>query len=146
MEAFGSILKTPQGLMKESKAHILVVDDDETNRMVVQMLMEMRGYYVRQASSGEECLKLMNLHQFDLILMDLSMPKMDGFETATKIKAMNGLNSDTIIYALSAHTSPNDQEKCELSGMLGLIPKPFDSDRANQVNEIFLSLQLGDVN
>jgi CheY-like chemotaxis protein len=126
--------------MKESKAHILVVDDDETNRMVVQMLMEMRGHHVRQVSSGEECLKLINLHQFDLILMDLSMPKMDGFETVTKIKAMKGLNPDVIIYGLSAHTTQNDRERCELSGMMGLIPKPFDSDRANQVDAIVLSL------
>lgn len=132
-------VKVSEKQMQADKAQLLVVDDDETNRMVVQLLMEMRGYDVRQAASGAECLKMIQQYTFDAILMDLSMPQMDGFETVRQIKATHSLNSDTVIYALTAHTTLSDTEKCKGAGMRALIAKPFDSDRADYLESLLVS-------
>ena len=65
---------------------ILVVDDDYTNRLVVRLLMERRGHSVSEAASGQDALSSVERSDFDVILMDLSMPQMDGFETTRRIR------------------------------------------------------------
>jgi CheY-like chemotaxis protein len=110
---------------------ILVVDDDPTNRMVVRLLMEKRGYEVVEAPSGPDALTLITQHRIKVILMDLSMPGMDGFETTRRIKATPD-GADIPVIALTAHTSQSDQTRCFEAGMNGILPKPFDSYRADR--------------
>lgn len=112
---------------------ILVVDDDDTNRLVVRVLMERRGYCIVEASSGEHALELIKVDDFDLILMDLSMPGMDGFETTRRLRAESTIELDLPIFALTAHSGSKDVERCLNAGMNGMLPKPFDSHRADQL-------------
>ena len=123
---------------------ILVVDDDDINRAVVRVFMEHRGCIVMEAPSGEDALNFADLNGFDLILMDLSMPRMDGFETTRRIRAENKISGSTPIFALTAHNAEQNMEKCLGSGMTGVLAKPFDSDRADQLMSI-ISSSTGDL-
>lgn len=118
---------------QSSSKKILVVDDDHTNRLVVRVLMERRGYCIVEASSGEHALELIKVDDFDLILMDLSMPGMDGFETTRRLRADSTIELDLPIFALTAHSGSKDVERCLNAGMNGMLPKPFDSHRADQL-------------
>ena len=118
---------------------ILVVDDDDINRAVVRVFMEHRGCIVMEAPSGEDALNFADLNGFDLILMDLSMPRMDGFETTRRIRVENKISGSTPIFALTAHNAEPNMEKCLGSGMNGVLTKPFDSNRADQLMSIINS-------
>ena len=111
---------------------ILVVDDDETNRMVVRVLLERRGYQVLEASSGSEALELFDEHSFKLILMDLAMPGMDGLETTRYIRR-HGKGAHVPIVALTANTTLSEQEKCHDAGMNAVLQKPFDPQQFDRV-------------
>jgi CheY-like chemotaxis protein len=117
----------------DTKKKILVVDDDETNRLVVRALMERRGYIVVEADSGQTALDTIKTDDFDFILMDLSMPGMDGFETTRRLRSVSDDLDNLPIFALTAHTSRKDVEKCLEAGLNGVLPKPFDSHRADQL-------------
>lgn len=112
---------------------ILVVDDDATNRLVVRVLMERRGYNVVEAPSGQDALDIASRSEFDVILMDLSMPRMDGFETTKRLRATDAIGQSLPIFALTSHTARQNVEKCLNAGMNGVLPKPFDSHRADQL-------------
>ena len=112
---------------------VLVVDDDEINRTVVRVFMEHRGCIVIEAPSGEEALKLADLNSFDVVVMDLSMPHMDGFETTQLMRAGNKIPATTPIFALTAHNPEQNLAKCLEAGMNGILSKPFAADRADQL-------------
>lgn len=123
----------------EIKKTILVVDDDATNRLVVRALMERRGYEILEADSGYAALEAVKTVHFDLILMDLSMPDMDGFETTYRLRSASDYLNKLPIFALTAHTSRKDVQKCLDAGLNGVIPKPFDSHRADQLLSLIKS-------
>lgn len=112
---------------------LLVVDDDATNRLVVHVLMQRRGYSVIEAPSGQDALDIVDLNEFDVILMDLSMPRMDGFEATKRLREGNKIAQSIPIFALTAHTARETLQRCLDSGMNGLLHKPFDSHRADQL-------------
>lgn len=109
---------------------ILVVDDDLTNRLVVKVLLERRGFEICEASSGAEALDFMVSHGCDLVLMDLAMPEMDGFESTRRIRRLGGAPGMVPIVALTAHTSADERHACEACGMNGFLEKPFDLQAA----------------
>src|SRR6056297_579065 len=111
---------------------ILVVDDDESNRMVVRVLLERRGYQVLEASSGSEALELFDEHSFKLILMDLAMPGMDGLETTRCIRH-HDKGAHVAVVALTADTTLSDQAKCHDAGMNAVLSKPFDPQQFDRV-------------
>ena len=115
---------------------ILVVDDDPKNRLVVRVLMERRGYEVAEADGGQQALDIIAEETFDLVLMDLSMPGMDGLETTRLIRKAEQPGSELPIFALSAHTSRQSVESCLEAGMNGVLSKPFDSQKAEQVIDL----------
>lgn len=112
--------------MVSDRPKILVVDDDEINRMVVRVLMGRRNYCVLEAASGPEALELIKNETFDVVLMDLSMPGMDGLETTRRIRS-DDVNGELTVVALTAHTSPKEQKMCLDAGMNAFMRKPFDS-------------------
>ena len=123
---------------------ILVVDDDDINRAVVRVFMEHRGCIVMEAPSGEDALNFADLNGFDLILMDLSMPRMDGFETTKRMREENKISQSTPIFALTAHNARQNMELCLDSGKNGILTKPFDSHRADQLLSL-ISSSTGDL-
>jgi len=105
---------------------ILVVDDDDTNRLVVRLLMEQRGHEIIEASSGQIALDTLLVEAVDLVFMDLSMPVMDGFETVRRFRLSTKDARQIPIIALTAHTTQEDRRRCFEAGMNGLIAKPLN--------------------
>jgi CheY-like chemotaxis protein len=87
---------------------------------------------VVEAASGYEAIEVIGKTPFDLVLMDLSMPDIDGFETTRRIRQIEG-NDKLPILALTAHSSKKDQAKCEAAGMNAVLRKPFNSEQVDRV-------------
>jgi CheY-like chemotaxis protein len=106
-------------------AHILVVDDNATNRMVAQSLVEMFDCTSEAAEDGEEAVEAARTGRFDLILMDIKMPRMDGVAATRAIRALPGPVGVTPIIALTANADPDDAEAYLAAGMNGVVEKPM---------------------
>lgn len=108
---------------------VLLVEDNRVNQLVAQRLLTKDGHEVRAAASGHEALALFQTHSFDLVLMDVQMPGMDGIETTRAIRAMPCRRARSIpIIAVSAHAMKHDAERCLAAGMNGFLGKPFEID------------------
>ena len=105
---------------------ILMVEDNEMNRELATDLLELAGYVIIGAESAEEGLKLAREEQPDLILMDISLPGMDGIEAAGILK-QDEETKDVPVVALSAHAMRGDQEKALVAGLVGYITKPINT-------------------
>jgi two-component system sensor kinase len=109
---------------------ILLADDSPVNQEVAVGLLEFKGYEVRVANNGLEALAAIQSDRFALVLMDLEMPKMDGFEATAAIRAHEaGLEYSTPIIAMTAHATQEIQERCAAAGMNGYVSKPVDPDK-----------------
>jgi two-component system, cell cycle response regulator DivK len=110
----------------EQKQHILVVDDSEDMRDLLQRLLERAGYCVVLATDGQASLTQAKLHHPDLVLMDLSLPDMDGWEAVRHLRKMHEFRTTPII-AVTAHVSPREEERAMAAGCTAHIGKPFDT-------------------
>lgn len=126
-------LGSPAARLSSNKADqlaILVVDDNYLNRKVVGSLLKVLGIKAEYASGGAEAIEMATDKSYDLILMDLIMPEVDGFEAAhTILQADN----DALIIALSADTMPETRVKAEKTGMKELLSKPVTVDDLRKV-------------
>lgn len=119
----------PQPVLPKSegrKMEILVVDDNASNQFVIQRLLSKFGHSATIASSGREALHLLNERSFDLILMDIEMPELDGFETTRQIRKMHGDRANPIIIALTAHAMKEFEQMSYDVGMNDFLAKPID--------------------
>ena len=107
-----------------SKGRILVVEDNMDNYELVRFVLERAGYDTFLAMNGRDGVAAARLQKPDLILMDLSMPEMDGWMAAEKLKADESTKSIPL-YALSAHTLPSDRKRALDAGCDGYISKPI---------------------
>lgn len=105
--------------------HVLVVDDNATNRMVAQALCEMFDCTSEAASDGAEAVEAAKAGRFDLILMDIKMPNMDGVAATRAIRALAGPAGSVPIIALTANAEPEDAEGYLAAGMNGVVEKPM---------------------
>jgi len=112
------------GMKLDRACRALVVDDIVANVKLVSMLLTRFGATVKEARGGEEAVEACQQERFDLILMDLAMPGMDGFEAVRAIRAQPGANQDTPIVALTADVTRGIQARCEKAGMNGYVAKP----------------------
>ena len=131
--------------------HILVVDDDKSTRMFLSAVLKKNGYTVSTACNGEDALELMDKEHIDLVVLDIMMPKMDGYEfTSILREAQNNLP----ILMVSAKQLPADKHKGFLVGTDDYITKPIDDEemlyrikallrRAKIANE--RKIQIGDI-
>lgn len=103
---------------------VLVVDDVATNRLVLGSLLERTGALVRLAEGGAEALDMHATKPADLVLLDLQMPEMDGFETARRLRTSP--RGEVPVIAISAHAHSEDREACFAAGMDGLMLKPIE--------------------
>ncbi len=108
-----------------SALHILLVEDNPINQKVAQRLLEKAGHSVTIASNGKEAVDLLERQTFDLVLMDVQMPEMDGLEATAVIRQQEeGTERHMPIVALTAHAMMGDREKCLEAGMDGYVTKP----------------------
>jgi CheY-like chemotaxis protein len=110
-------------------AHVLIVDDNATNRMVAEALCEMFDCTSEQAVDGVEALEAVKARRFDLILMDIKMPRMDGVAATKAIRALGGPASKTPIIALTANADPEDVRGYVEAGMNDVVEKPIKAER-----------------
>ena len=108
-----------------SKGRILIVEDNEDNFQLVRFLLERDGFEVISAANGKEGVETAMREKPDLILMDLSMPEMDGWTAAQKIKAEPETKAIPLL-ALTAHTLPGDRMRALEAGCDGYISKPIN--------------------
>jgi two-component system sensor histidine kinase/response regulator len=108
------------------RLHVLLAEDNEINREVAVKLLTKRGHTVVTATNGREALAALAGQTFDVALMDVQMPEMDGFETAAAIRAQEqGTRTHLPIVALTAHAMKGDRERCLAAGMDGYVSKPL---------------------
>lgn len=107
---------------------ILVAEDNAVNRRLITKVLESAGHKVTAVVNGKDATKLFETEIFDVILMDMEMPHMDGLEATQKIRTIEPAGSHTPIYALTAHTTPADRDRAHAAGMDGFISKPIDVD------------------
>jgi two-component system, sensor histidine kinase and response regulator len=104
----------------------LVAEDNVVNQRLVGRLLEKRGHRVVLARNGREALEVMQTQPFDVVLMDVQMPEMDGFEATRLIREKEKANgAHALIIALTAYAMNGDQERCLAGGMDGFISKPI---------------------
>lgn len=115
---------------------VLVVDDNPVNRQLAVRLLERRGYWAESAVSGRDALDRVARSGFDLILMDVQMPEMDGYEATQAIRKAEGFSGTNIpIIAMTAHAMKGDRERCLAAGMDGYVSKPID------VNDLLAAIE-----
>ena len=122
------------GLNDFSGWKALVVDDEIVNRVVASKHLENLGLEVDQAGGGKDCVTKFKEQKYDLIIMDLQMPELDGFEATEQIRQREKeLGQKQVpILALSASILGTIWEKCESVGMNGYLGKPFRSEELKQ--------------
>ena len=120
-----------------NKETILYVEDNQDNRKLVRRVLEADGYAVDEAENAQEALVYLNTKPPALILMDISMPDMDGYTLTTKIKAMPEFTKIPII-AMTANVMRGDRERSLEAGCDGYIQKPIDIDTLTQQIERYI--------
>lgn len=118
--------------------HILIVDDNATNRVVAQALCEMFGCTSETAEDGVEALEAVQERRFDLVLMDIKMPRMDGVQATHAIRALTGPARDIPIVALTANADPDDAKKYLTIGMAAVVEKPIKPERLRMAMNLAL--------
>jgi CheY-like chemotaxis protein len=135
--------KIEASLEKQSEAFkgkkVLVVDDNEINILIVKRILTTWGLENDVAADGEEAISKVLENRYDLILMDINMPGIDGFETTSIIRELQGQYYQEVpVIALTASTQYHDSSKISASGMNGYLLKPFNHDKVKSVLSEFL--------
>ncbi|MCX6969490.1 MAG: response regulator [Verrucomicrobia bacterium] len=114
---------------------VLVVDDDHYSRVLAGKMMELLGYHSDFAADGAEAVKAFVPGMYSAILMDMTMPLMDGLDATKKIRNIEAVAGGHVpIIAMTANVMPGDRERCQASGMDEFLSKPFHrTDLAERV-------------
>jgi CheY-like chemotaxis protein len=114
---------------------ILLVEDNSVNEIIARRVLEKRGHTVSSAHNGREAVALVEQHAFDLALMDVQMPVMDGLEATLEIRTRERASAGhrhLRIVAMTANAMPGDRERCVAAGMDGYLTKPLVADELDQ--------------
>src|SRR5215471_9952367 len=123
------------------KPRILLVEDNENNRYLAQFLLEREGFSVALAVNGKQALEAARLAKPDLVVMDIQMPEMDGYETAERFKSDPALAAIPLV-GVSSFAMPGDRTKAIKLGFAGYIEKPINPETfAREVGQFFKSHQ-----
>jgi len=104
---------------------ILLADDNDANRLVAQTILERSGYEITPARNGEQALGLAKIITFDLIILDIMMPVMDGMRALRRLRREVSLNQDTTAFALTAYSNAEDQQRYLEAGFDYVLAKPL---------------------
>src|ERR1035437_10166827 len=135
------VREPPRGL------RILLAEDNHVNQILAVRLLEKRGHHVQVAGDGHEALEKLKTADFDLVLMDVQMPVMGGFEATAAVREMEkGTGKHIPIVALTAHAVTGDRERCLAAGMDGYIAKPIRPEELfEQIEALIPSVPLARV-
>ncbi len=127
---------------------VLVVEDNATNRLIVQRLLTKHGYEVLEAASGARGFELIGSAAPDLILLDVQLPEMSGFDFLRRLRAMPHPVCGSRVIAVTAHALASDRERCLSAGMDGYVSKPFTAqslfEEVNRVMALAAAAPSGD--
>ena len=122
--------KMDQIIKRDEPFHALLVEDEVINRMLLSALLEQKNIKVTVAENGQEALEKLQKNNFDLIVMDLQMPVMDGLQATLKIRKKElGTDQKIPIIAITARAMQQDKEKCFAAGMDGYVSKPINQEK-----------------
>lgn len=131
--------------VQEETFKILLAEDKPMNRKLATLLLEKKGYLVVAANDGQEVLEKLKAEHFDLILMDVQMPKLDGLQATARIRGSNDQAIREIpIIAMTAYSAKEDREKCLLADMDYYISKPINTEELyNAINRVISAGETG---
>ena len=113
---------------------ILLAEDNQVNQRLARRLLEKRGHFVDVAGNGREVVQALEKASYDLVLMDVQMPEMDGMEATTHIRGKEKLSGGhQRIVALTAHAMKGDEERCLAAGMDGYLTKPIRPEELDEL-------------
>jgi signal transduction histidine kinase/DNA-binding response OmpR family regulator/HPt (histidine-containing phosphotransfer) domain-containing protein len=134
--------------LRRSNALILLAEDNITNQQVALGILKKMGLRADTVANGAEAVKALELIAYDLVLMDVQMPEMDGFEATQRIRDPQSivLNHHIPVIAMTAHAMQGDREKCIEAGMNDYIPKPVSADYLAEALDKWLPQETGITN
>jgi PAS domain S-box-containing protein len=116
-----------------SKVRVLLAEDNKVNQMLAVALLRKRGYDVTVADNGREAVDLIARSTFDVVLMDVQMPEVDGFEATARIRSMESATSRRLpVIAVTAHAMESDRQRCLDAGMDDYVSKPIDPEKLEE--------------
>ncbi len=125
----------------EHPLHVLLAEDNPVNQQLALELLQMRGHNVRIAENGKEVLSALEREPFDVILMDLQMPVMDGFQTTAAVRERERKTGAHIpIIAITGSAMQGDRQRCLDAGMDGYLCKPIRSRKLFETVEQFTAV------
>ena len=129
-------VSAPSSVRSSQRLHVLLAEDNAVNQRLAACILEKRGHTVTVANNGREALAAFDKEVFDLALMDVQMPEMDGFEVTAAIRAREQTTGGHLpIIAMTAHAMKGDEERCLQAGMDGYVAKPIQSPHLLAVME-----------
>jgi signal transduction histidine kinase/ActR/RegA family two-component response regulator len=124
---------------RNGKPRVLVAEDDPVNRTLAEMLLGRAGCLIDLAGNGHEVLALIREHDYDLVLMDIEMPEMDGLEAIEEIRRREARNGRHVpIVAMTAHTAIGERERCLASGVDRYLQKPVEPEVLLDVMQLYI--------
>ncbi len=131
----------------DGEVRILLVEDDPANRFVIQEIINQRGWHLTMAANGQEALDAFRALRFDLVLMDIQMPVMDGLAATAEMRRLeNATGTHTPIVALTAHALEEERRRCLAAGMDDHLAKPIPPDALLTAIDTWLHHQPADPN
>jgi two-component system, sensor histidine kinase and response regulator len=123
--------------------HVLVAEDNAVNQRLAARLLEKRGHSVKVANNGREAVETLEKEKFDLVLMDVQMPEMDGLEATATIREKEKESLERLpVIALTAHAMKGDREKCLAVGMDGYLTKPIRPQELDELLRIYVARKM----
>ena len=126
------VIKQDNEYITVDPKHILVVEDVVPNQLIARKLLESFGHKVTLAATGIEAIKAIKNTSFDLVMMDIRMPEMDGLTATRHIRNLNAPVCDIPIIAMTANATREDHDDCLHAGMNGFIAKPVNREKIEQ--------------
>jgi PAS domain S-box-containing protein len=127
-----------------NKGTLLIVDDKPENLLALEAVLKSEGYDLISAHSGEEALSILEAREVDVILLDIQMPKMDGYQTAKSIKQLESCQNTPIIFITAIFTENPHIKKGYQAGAIDYFTKPFDPDILRMKVGIYASFRQRD--